>query len=489
MSDYTTTAASIIQSVINDGQVQTTNRTLLLDYVNRVQQKILRETQWLFLRSEVQRFITQPGVTDYYIGPVGAAATTAVDTTLNLLDIENVRGDTVYDVTNRKHLPFDTENRLATSQLRFEDGQYRSGRPLTHNTAYSVPNVINIYPSPDNANLYQPVPTTPVCTYIQGGFLSNRLVYTTATLVDTFGNESSPAPRANITGIPYGNLLFAEPPKLDIASASNILYNRWNLYAGYSSTSMTLQTANPLSLATPFTEPTTGISSTILPPTFYLVSSPNATTWQLGVTSGGNLTTTQVTSTGQIPPLALSDSSGNTWVITVNNTGLYVTTEITGGGGFTPVPAIFLKSPDLNYWKVTILTSGLLQTTFQGSSAGTAGPPLPIKNNLTPLYGYVIEFRYQMHRQFITDPANILQVPDKYRDVVIAGVNFYANMYTAQQSDLNVKTMAWRNEFSLGLANIRRDLQINHKTSDVVLPDPASQYYQVSGWGWLNPRP
>ena len=495
MADYTTTAASIVQSVINDGQVQTTNRTLLLDYVNRVQQKILRETQWLFLRSDPVRFITEPGVTDYWVGPTGGGLSTAVDTTLNLQDVDSIRGDEVYDLSNRKHLPFDTETRMATSQLRFDDGQYRSGKPLTHSTSYANPNQISIYPAPDSHNTYTPVPTTPVCFFqpvLAGTPLPNRLLYITATLVDTFGNESAPSQNPNIIGVPFGNLLVVNPPELDVASATKILYNRWNVYIGTNPSNMTLQNSAPLFITTPFQEPQGGVSSILYPSTYFLASPPDGTVWRLGILTSGLLTTVQVIGTGFITGIYIS-SGGSTWLVGVTEGGLYQTIAVPPGS-VTPSQVsaqIYLQDSLTNLWKVTVDQLGLLHTAFVGpiSEWNQTGPLPPEDNNLTPLYGYVIEFQYQVKRQFITDPSQILQIPDRYRDIVISGVNYYANLYTAKSDDLAAKVGVWKTEFMQGLANIRRDLQINHKNVNVILPDPASQYYQVSGWGWLNPRP
>lgn len=496
MSDYTTTAASIIQSVINDGQVQTTNRSLLLDYVNRVQQKILRETQWLFLRSDPVRFITEPGVTDYWVGPSGGGVSSAMDTGLNLQDLDSIRGDEVYDLSNRKHLSFDTETRMATSQLRFDDGQYRSGKPLTHSTNYANPNQISIYPAPDSHNTYTPVPTTPVCTFtpgLSGSPLPNRLLYVTATLVDSFGNESAACQNPNIIGVPFGNLLIVEPPKLDVASATQILYNRWNVYIGTNPSNMTLQNGAPLFINGIFFEPAGGVSGILYPSTYFLASPPDGTVWRLGVLTSGLLFTSEIVSPpGFITGIYLS-SGASTWLVSVTSGGLYQTIAVPPGT-VTPAmvaPQIYLQDSLTNLWKVTVDGIGLLHTTFFGplSEWNSGGPLPPTDNNLTPLYGYVIEFQYQVKRQFITDPSNVLQIPDRYRDIVISGVNYYANLYTAKSDDLAVKVGVHKTDFMQGLANIRRDLQINHKNVNVILPDNASQYYQVSGWGWLNPRP
>ena len=58
-------AQDVVNAVIQDSQNQTTNRTALYDYVDRIHQRILRESQWRFLLSDPQTFVTMPGVSSY----------------------------------------------------------------------------------------------------------------------------------------------------------------------------------------------------------------------------------------------------------------------------------------------------------------------------------------------------------------------------------------------------------------------------------------
>ena len=64
---------------------------ILIDYVNRISLKLLRQSNWYFLLSTPQRFMTRIGVNDYWVGTTGTAPVGAFDTGLNLSDVRTIK--------------------------------------------------------------------------------------------------------------------------------------------------------------------------------------------------------------------------------------------------------------------------------------------------------------------------------------------------------------------------------------------------------------
>jgi hypothetical protein len=330
----TTTAESIIDAVIQDAQRTSTNRAAVLDYINRVCQRILRDTQWAFLRSPTQRFITQPGSTDYYIG-AGVPPAGAVPTGLNLTDVWSVWTESVFDQTHQTQLMMNPPSVNNQTNLSFQDGKSRPGSPRSFKYEVTNPNVLSIYPYADNKNNYQPVPLSPVCTSVTAGALAPRLYYVYSTFVDDQGNESSASVVPTTVYVPAGATLIAQPPIAEVASAQQISYTHWNCYVGTTVGTAYKQNSSPMATSAAFDEPTSG---------------------QLTTTAG-----------------------------------------------------------------------------------------LPTVNKLAPLSGYIIEFRYFKQRTQINSTAQILQIPDYYADVVIAGVNWFYNLYiNNKELDSMTKASVWK---------------------------------------------
>ena len=359
----TTSAGSIVNAVIQDAQVMSTNRVAVLDYVNRTCQRILRDTQWNFLRSSPQRFITQPGATQYYLGSSNPPAG-AVSTGLNLSDIWSVWGESVYDRSHSKQLLMNSNSVMVPAGLSFPDGHWRAGQPRTFGYEINNPNVLGIYPLPDNQNTYQPVPQSPLCSSQALGSLPQRVYYVFATYVDNQGNESTLSTLPTVQELNTGYALIAQSPGPEVASASQVSYSSWNCYVGLTAGSALKQNSTPIALGSPFNE----------------------------------------SSAGQI---------------------------------------LNLNGP-------------------------------PTTNTLAPLVGYIIEFKYFRQRQPITSINNILQIPDYYQDVVIAGTNYYFNLYMDRDSGRE-KAMLWKKEFEDGIKQIRKDLNISFRNTDFISPDMATQ--------------
>src|SRR6185437_2991909 len=94
----TTTVSSIINATSQDvRQVLGTtggDQTILIDYVNRISLQLLRQSNWTFLLSGAQRFLTREGVNDYWLGTSGSNPVGSFDTGLNLTDLRTVKPDT-----------------------------------------------------------------------------------------------------------------------------------------------------------------------------------------------------------------------------------------------------------------------------------------------------------------------------------------------------------------------------------------------------------
>lgn len=109
-------AGDILCAVKRDAQLLTTNNVALLDYLDRICQRILRETQWIFLKSQPQQFTTTPGQEIYYIG-TGPVPDNATDTGLLLGDVQSILTQEVFDLTNKRQLMPDSPKTIATGEL------------------------------------------------------------------------------------------------------------------------------------------------------------------------------------------------------------------------------------------------------------------------------------------------------------------------------------------------------------------------------------
>lgn len=360
-------AGSFVDAVIQDCQISTTNRVAVLDYIDRIHKRILRESQWKFLHSQPQKFITQPGVTKYWIAN-GTPIADATNTELNLDDVWSIDPHSVYDRSNNNPLAPDAKSALYSSpSLNSPDAKPRYAKPRSYGYDVMNPGVLNIFPAPDNQCSYQPVPLAPVCVLTAAGTLPARTYYVQVTFVDSEGNESTPSTHPTIVYVPANYLLNVQPPDAEVASAAMVNYSQFNVYVGTTATNATLQNSAPLNAL--FTEPTSGL---------------------------------------------------------------------------------------------------------------VTGRTAPKTNSLIPLYGYIIEFCYYVQRQNIVSETQVLQIPDIYRDVVIAGANYYVNLYINKDPELN-KSGLWKADFVDGLRQIRKDLYINYRNTDFLTPDQQSQMSYTNG--------
>lgn len=340
---------------------------ILLDYTNRVSQEMLRTSRWMFTLGTVQMFVTQLGVSNYWIGPTGQAPAGVFDTGLNLTDFRRIKPKSVKDRSNFRTLGHFDESPL-TAKLSFSDNTPRLGRPAVWRQDAQSPSIINLYPSPDNQNNYSPQPTPPILGVVPGGALPARLYFVTVTFVDSLGNEST-APYAQNIFVPANMILQVFPPvEPEIAGQSGIRYDRYNVYAANAGTN--------------------------------------------------------------------EDN-----IIYYSNTTQQTTLVSTNYPWFEPL-------------------TGLT----------TTGPNPPSTNNVMPINGYIIEFRYFQQRAQITDSSQVLQIPDDYKDVLIAGVDAMTFHYLTRPQEAMAKYQIYRD----GLSQIIRDLNFITKGGDYIVVDGAS---------------
>jgi len=362
-SGATYTAQDIINGTSQDLRSQLpTNSTILLDYADRIHKEVLRYGRWPFLLSDIQQFITEQGVTDYWIGATGTNPQGSVDTGLNLTDVFRMKEDSVMDRTNNQPL-FRTAFRPPNlTTFEFPDGQSRQLRP-TNFAHENYGSLLRLFPAPNNQNSYQPTAESPICTTVAGGALAARTYYVRYSIVDSAGLESDASSNATKIFIPAGQLLVVKSPNFPIASAQGVKYNQYKVYAS------------------------TTLGSEV-------------------VQNGG--------------------------------------TAINSGSNFTE--------------------------SVGGLATGTAA--YPTVNNLTSMYGYLIEFRYYKQRLKLTSGATVLLVPDDYKDVLIAGVNWLGYLFLKLYTD----AQQWFGIYERGIKALIRDKN-NWNEENYLKPDQTTQSF------------
>lgn len=275
---YTTfsTVESIIGKVSQDIRNQlafsagSPGISILIDYVNRTHKQVLRFSRWGFLLSEPQYFMTAFGQTDYWIGPSSQLPVGPVDTLLELYDVDKLKKDEVRDFSNDSTLkPLGGQPIGPT--LNFRSGQARQDQPRAWYQDWNDPNLLHIWPGPDNENTFQPQPPPPnLSNALVSGVLPQRTYYVRTTFTDSIGGESQASNISTTITIPVNQLCTVVSPGLKFAAnASGILYSGYNVYAsldptlgGQAEGNETLQNSSPIAVGTNWTEPTSGLTTT-----------------------------------------------------------------------------------------------------------------------------------------------------------------------------------------------------------------------------------
>lgn len=476
-------AQDIVNAAIQDSQSQTTNRSALYDYTDRIHQRILRESQWRFLLSDPQVFVTMPGVGSYTL--VSGTPPAGSYQTPNLLtNFANIAPGSMFNLTTWTKIEEDSDTQTTLNYIVQRDGSLRYGYPRTYYNSIANPGTITLKPVPDSQNQYFPVPETPEVGYTPGGSLPARIYYGVVTFVDSLNGESTQCVIPFTIAIPAGYLLTVSSPNPSMGgiAGNQAVYGWWNVYVGLQQNNYIRQNFAPINIGTNFTEGVLGISSGNLPVPSVTALPPAANNTALSITNTGFLETT--TFSGPVLPTfwAISDTSGNWWEVTTNGSGQLITVSIPQTPATTNVySAIYLTdTSNISTWKITVTTGGQLQSTVFTTPPTTAafnGVP-PQKTTIQPLAAYVIQFRYYMTRNKIANPTDVLQIPYAYKDIVIAGVNYLASMYIdiAANREPSAKTLTWKRDFDQGLSQIRRDIRINFRKTDFISPDTVSQY-------------
>lgn len=105
-----------------------------------------------------------------------------------------------------------------------------------------------------------------------------------------------------------------------------------------------------------------------------------------------------------------------------------------------------------------------------GLATGTAA--YPTVNNLTKMDGYLIEFTYYKQRaKIITGTTNLL-VPDDYKDILIAGVNWLGYMFLKLSTDAQM----WHEIYMNGIREMIRDKN-QWGAGEFLRPDQTTQAF------------
>jgi hypothetical protein len=230
---------------------------------------MLRTSNWTFLLSAANQFVTARGITDYWIGASGSNPAGSVDTGLNITNLKRIDEESVYDRSNFRQL--DKINFKPNSPgYAYADNEARQDIPRAWVEDPSAPYLLRIFPAANNQNTYQPVPESPILTTVAGCALGNRVYWVNVTLLDSLNNESTAAQSPVKIFVPANFLLKVKAPVPGtVTAASGVSYNQYNVYAVSAGTSvastgygnLTLQNVSPTSTAGDWTEPTSGLTT------------------------------------------------------------------------------------------------------------------------------------------------------------------------------------------------------------------------------------
>lgn len=251
---------------------------ILIDYVNRVHKQVLRFSRWTFLSSDFLYFLTDRGQSKYWLGEAQDQPPGTVDTGLHLTDVDKIKKDDVYDITNLRAIKWLSAPPVGPNIIT-PSGVGRPGLPSNFIQNPNNPSILEIYPPPDNANTNQPFPQVPVMNVTPSGALAARTYLVKITYTDQLGGESTAS--SNLISntqaggqrfIPANNLVVVKSPiTVTPASQSGEMYNGYNVYACTANIvngqptnegSETLQNLSPIAIGTDWIEPTTGLTTT-----------------------------------------------------------------------------------------------------------------------------------------------------------------------------------------------------------------------------------
>jgi hypothetical protein len=100
----------------------------------------------------------------------------------------------------------------------------------------------------------------------------------------------------------------------------------------------------------------------------------------------------------------------------------------------------------------------------------TTGNAPPSDNLCSTYNGYIIQFRYYEVENMINSFGQGLQIPDRYTDIMVAGVNWLALKFLSRTQE----AAEWFSTYRTGLVAMVRDRNQQNRFADYVSPDPTS---------------
>lgn len=104
------------------------------------------------------------------------------------------------------------------------------------------------------------------------------------------------------------------------------------------------------------------------------------------------------------------------------------------------------------------------------SGLTTTGQTPPSDNLCATYNGYIIQFRYYELEIPVTSFSQTIQIPDRYSDIMVAGVNWLALKFLSRGQE----AMEWFMTYKQGLISMVRDRNQQNRFADYVSPDPSS---------------
>lgn len=104
------------------------------------------------------------------------------------------------------------------------------------------------------------------------------------------------------------------------------------------------------------------------------------------------------------------------------------------------------------------------------SGLTTTGDAPPSDNLCATYNGYIIQFRYYELETAIASFTQDVQIPDRYSDIMTAGVNWLALKFLSRTDE----AAQWYATYRTGLVAMVRDRNQQNRFADYVSPDPSS---------------
>jgi len=155
-----------------------------------------------------------------------------------------------------------------------------------------------------------------------------------------------------------------------------------------------------------------------------------------------------------------------------------------------PQPAITAGSAGISYlrWNLYASETEGSETLQNGSPTATSsdwtqsaaltttGASVPTDSTLEPLRGYLMEFRYYKAHTTLSTVSSVLLIPNDFRDVVVAGVNWLGMRYLRKYDEAQV----FQQEFQAGIFRMQQ-AQNRWGGAKFIRPDRASQVARYPG--------